>query len=152
MKGFLKVVNPNIPTDIMEYSNFKMEAIKYRQEYANYQKLEDIYAEKYNASMSVSTFRYKEYHHFFVMDGESQIGCLELKDEISGIDGQAVGLITIIYVEVSYRNYSWYKNIINDLKEMYKIRIEAETWFEQPDSIYFRKCGFRNVNARLALT
>lgn len=152
MKGFLKVVNANIPTDIIEYTDFKVKAVKFRQQFAKRQGLRDMYVEKYDCSQAMSTLQKKEYHHFFIMTDDKKVGCLELKAEPSAIDGQIVGVLTTIYMEDGYRNYDLFKKVIYEIQEMYPMRIEAECWYEQPEAAYFKKFGFRNISARVTLT
>lgn len=152
MKGYLQVVNQNIPTDIIEYTDFKVKAYKYRQEFANRQGLEDTYIKKYDRTAALGNFQNKAYHNFFIVMDNKKVGCLEVKEEESLIDENKVGVLKAVYVDEDYRNYLTYEKVIYEVQEMYPMRIEAEMWYEQPEIAYFRKFGFCSVNTRMTLT
>lgn len=152
MEGYLKVVNQNVPTDIIDFIDFKVKAMKFRQEYANRQGICDQYIEKYDRAAALSAFPKKDRHYFFVIVEGQRVGCLELKMQDSPIDRQRVGIIKIIYAEKQNRNYHLFEKVIYDLQEMYPMRLEVDLWYEQPEVGYFRKFGFRNVSMRMTLT
>lgn len=152
MKGYLRVINQNIPTDIIDFVDLKVKAIKYRQEFAHRQGLEDSYVKKYDRTAAMQSLRKNDYHHFFVEVKGKRVGCVEVKIAPSSIDEQAVTILKTIYIEDSYRSYELFNKLVYEVQEMYPMRLEAECWYEQPELSYMKKFGFRNITSRLSLT
>lgn len=151
MNGHLRVINKNIPTDIIDYIDFRVKAAKYREEFANRQGLEDRAAAGYNRSEALKNFPLKNHHYYFVTVSEKRIGLAELQEEISQMDGQKIGVITALYAEEEYREYKLFEEVVLELQEMYAVRIEIDMWFEQTELEYCRKFGFRNISTRMTL-
>lgn len=148
MQGHLKVINPNIPTDIIEFVDFKVKVAKYKQEYLKINGLKDRNKKEYDRIYAMEHMQDKAYHHFFVMQEKKKVGCVELKIEPSHIDGEKVSVLKTIYVEEKYRSYSLFETLIKELEEMYSLRLEAEVWYQQPEFVYLNNLGFKNIYSR----
>lgn len=145
----LKKVETN--EDIRQFGEYKVQLIKYHQQYANQLGLRDEAVEKYSFADAIRHIGKSDYYQFLIMVENSPIGILEYQITNSDIDGAKILYLKNIYIEASARGQGIGTQIVTELKEI-GYRIELECWYGMPSNILYKELGAKEIKTRYILT
>lgn len=136
--------------EIELFGKYKVELIKYHQEYANKIGLQDQMVEKYNLSNATRHIKEDGYYQFLIIDDNEIVGILEYQITKSNIDNQEILYLKNIYIKEEHRGKGIGKNIIKELKKL-NYRIELECWYSMPSNELYKSLGAKEIKTRYIL-
>lgn len=140
----LKKVEKN---DIQTFGKYKVDLIKYHQQYANKLGLFDEVVEKYDFNDAIKNVGKDGFYQFLIMNNDKEVGILEYQITKSDIDKKDIIYIKNIYIEESFRGIGLGKKVINELRKM-KYRIELECWYNMPANDLYKSLGAKEIKTR----
>lgn len=143
----LKKVEKN---DIQTFGKYKVDLIKYHQQYANKLGLFDEVVEKYDFNDAIKNVGKDGFYQFLIMNNDKEVGILEYKITKSDIDKKDIIYIKNIYIEESFRGIGLGKKVINELRKM-QYRIELECWYGMPSNELYKSLGAKEIKTRYVL-
>lgn len=136
--------------DIKQFGEYKVQLIKYHQQYANLLGLQDNAVEKYSYESAVRNVGKPDYHQFLIMDKTDPVGILEYQITNSDIDGAPILYLKNIYITASARGNGIGTRIVTGLKEL-GYRIELECWYGMPSNRLYKELGAKEIKTRYVL-
>lgn len=133
------------------FAKYKIDCIKYHQQFANKLELHDVVVEKYDYNEAIKHYKEKSYYQYLIKYSDNYVGMVEYKLIKSEIDDKEIVYIDVIYIDEKYRGNHLAKKIINYLKEKYDTRIELECWYEMPSNNFYTSLGMRKIKTRYML-
>lgn len=133
--------------DIQTFGKYKVDLIKYHQQYANKLGLFDEVVEKYDFNDAIKNVGKDGFYQFLIMNNDKEVGILEYKITKSDIDKKDIIYIKNIYIEESYRGMGLGKKVINELRKM-QYRIELECWYNMPANNLYKSLGAKEIKTR----
>lgn len=136
--------------EIQQFGKYKVDLIKYHQQYANKLGLYDLVVDKYNYDDAVRHVGKDGYYQFLIIDDNKAVGILEYQITKSDIDNKDIIYIKDIYIDEIFRGRGLGKKVINELKKM-KYRIELECWYGIPSNELYKSLGMKEIKTRYML-
>ena len=133
--------------DIQTFGKYKVDLIKYHQQYANKLGLFDEVVEKYDFNDAIKNVGKDGFYQFLIMNNDKEVGILEYQITKSDIDKKDIIYIKNIYIEESYRGIGLGKKVINELRKM-QYRIELECWYDMPANDLYKSLGAKEIKTR----
>jgi len=133
--------------DIQTFGKYKVDLIKYHQQYANKLGLFDEVVEKYDFNDAIKNVGKDGFYQFLIMNNDKEVGILEYQITKSDIDKKDIIYIKNIYIEESFRGIGLGKKVINELRKM-KYRIELECWYNMPANDLYKSLGAKEIKTR----
>lgn len=133
--------------DIQTFGKYKVDLIKYHQQYANKLGLFDEVVEKYDFNDAIKNVGKDGFYQFLIMNNDKEVGILEYQITKSDIDKKDIIYIKNIYIEESFRGIGLAKKVINELRKM-KYRIELECWYNMPANDLYKSLGAKEIKTR----
>lgn len=133
--------------DIQTFGKYKVDLIKYHQQYANKLGLFDEVVEKYDFNDAIKNVGKDGFYQFLIMNNDKEVGILEYQITKSDIDKKDIIYIKNIYIEESYRGMGLGKKVINELRKM-QYRIELECWYNMPANDLYKSLGAKEIKTR----
>lgn len=133
--------------EIKLFGKYKVDLIKYHQQYANKLGLQDQMVDKYNYNDAIRHIGEKNYYQFLIINNDKGVGILEYQITKSDIDKKDIIYIKNIYIEESFRGIGLGKKVINELRKM-KYRIELECWYNMPANDLYKSLGAKEIKTR----
>lgn len=138
------------PEEIKKFGKYKLELIKYHQQYANKLGLYDEKVDKYTYEDAVRHIGEENYYQFLIIYNDNEVGILEYEIKKSDIDNKDILYIKNIYIDESFRGNGIGKQIINELKQL-NYRIELECWYGMPANELYKSLGMKEIKVRYML-
>lgn len=136
--------------DKMMFAKYKVELIKYHQQYANKLGLKDKIVEEYDLSDAIKHIGEEGYYQFLIIDDNKKVGILEYQLTKSDIDNKDILYLKNIYIESAYRGKGIGKKVINELRKT-NYRIELECWYQMPSNFLYKSLGAKEIKTRYIL-
>lgn len=136
--------------EIELFGKYKVELIKYHQEYANKLGLQDQMVEKYNINNAIRHIKEDGYYQFLIIDNNETVGILEYQITKSDIDSKDILYLKNIYIKEANRGKGIGKNIIKKLQKL-NYRIELECWYGMPSNELYKSLGAKEIKTRYIL-
>lgn len=144
----LKEVITNYEIEL--FGKYKVELIKYHQEYANKLGLQDQMVEKYNINNAIRHIKENGYYQFLIINDNKTIGILEYQITKSDIDSKDILYLKNIYIKEEYRGKGIGKKVIKELQKL-NYRIELECWYGMPSNELYKSLGAKEIKTRYIL-
>ena len=132
------------------FGTYKLELIKYHQQYANKLGLTDKVVENYTYNDTIKHLNEVNYRHFLVVDNSNIVGILEYRIEQSEIDDNKILYLKNLYIRKDSRGKGLAKAAINELKKT-GYRIELECWYGMPANDFYKSLGAKELKTRYAI-
>lgn len=136
--------------EIKLFGKYKVDLIKYHQQYANKLGLQDQIVDKYNYDDAIRHIGENNYYQFLIINNDKEVGILEYQITKSDIDKKDIIYIKNIYIEESFRGMGLGKKVINELRKM-QYRIELECWYGMPSNELYKSLGAKEIKTRYIL-
>ena len=133
--------------DIQIFGKYKVDLIKYHQQYANKLGLFDEVVDKYDFNNATRNIGKNGFYHFLIINNNEEIGILEYQIMKSEIDNKEILYIKDIYIKETYRGLGIGKQVINELRKK-KYRIELECWYGMPSNDMYKSMGAKEIKTR----
>lgn len=133
--------------DIEIFGEYKLELIKFHQEWAKKLGLFDKVVDKYTYDRAIKHINEDGYFQFLINHENEDIGIVEYKLEHSEIDSKKIIYVSCLYIKEKYRGLGFGKSIINELKKQ-NMRIELECWYEMPANNMYKSMGMKEIKTR----
>lgn len=141
----LKEVNNN--DDIKTFGEYKVELIKFHQEYAEKLGLFDKVVDNYNFNDAIRHIRKKGFFQFLIQIEKKTVGILEYQITESDIDQKKILYIKNIYIDNNFRGKGVGKEVIKLIKTL-NYRIELECWYRIPANNLYKSLGMKGIKTR----
>ena len=141
----LKEVNSN--NDIKTFGEYKVELIKFHQEYAEKLGLFDKVVDNYNFNDAIRHIKQKGYFLFLIQTENKTVGILEYKITESDIDQKKILYIKNIYIDNNFRGKGVGKGVIKLIKTL-NYRIELECWYGIPANNLYKSLGMKEIKTQ----
>jgi len=142
----LKIVKTT--EDIETFSKYKLECIKYHQEFANKLGLHDLVVENYKLEDTIKYLGKKDYYQYLIECDNKYVGMIECCKMESKIDQAKYIELLNIYIDEKYRDKQIARNAINNLKERFSLRIELDCWYNLPANHLYKSMGMKETKVR----
>lgn len=136
--------------EIKLFGKYKVDLIKYHQQYANKLGLQDQMVDKYNYNDAIRHIGEKNYYQFLIINNDKGVGILEYQITKSDIDKKDIIYIKNIYIEESFRGMGLGKKVINELRKI-QYKIELECWYGMPLNELYKSLGAKEIKTRYIL-
>lgn len=133
--------------DIEIFGNYKLELIKFHQQYAQKLGLFDKIVDNYNYEDAIRHVDEKGYFQFLIKVENNIVGMIEYQITNSDIDKSEILDINNFYIDQNFRGKGIGREVINLLKKL-NYRIELECWYEMPANNLYRNIGMREIKTR----
>ncbi|MDD3303884.1 MAG: GNAT family N-acetyltransferase [Clostridia bacterium] len=133
--------------EINQFSKFKVDLIKYHQQYANKLGLFDIVVDDYDDNKAIRNIGEKGFYQFLINYDNRYVGMVEYQIQKSEIDNESILYLKDIYIEESCRGLGIGSKIISELKKL-DYRIELECWYGMPANELYRSIGAKELKTR----
>ncbi len=133
--------------DIKKYGNYKVELVKYHQQYANKIGLFDKVVDSYDYNRAIRHIGENNFFQFFIQIENEKVGILEYQITISDIDKKEILYLKNLYIFEQFRGKGIGKEIINILKKL-NYRIELECWYGIPAKKLYQSLGMKEIKIR----
>ena len=144
----LKEVKTNM--EIQQFGKYKVDLIKYHQQFANQLGLHDSIVENYNVEDATRHIGKYNYFQYLIIHNNEPVGILEYQITKSNIDNEDILYIKDIYIDESYRGHGLGKEVINELRKK-NYRIELECWYGMPSNHLYQSLGAKEIKVRYML-
>ena len=141
----LKEVNSN--NDIKTFGEYKVELIKFHQEYAEKLGLFDKVVDNYNFNDVIRHIKQKGFFQFLIQIENKTVGIIEYQITKSDIDQKKILYIKNIYIDNNFRGKGVGKEVINLIKTL-NYRIELECWYGIPANNLYKSLGMKEIKTR----
>lgn len=145
MEILLKKIDCN--NDIEIFGNYKLDLIKFHQQYAQKLGLFDKVVDNYNYEDAIRHINKKGYFQFLIKVENDIVGIIEYQITNSDIDKKKILYIKDFYIDEDFRGKGIGKEVINLLKKL-NYRIELECWYEMPANNLYKSLGMREIKTR----
>ena len=135
MKVLLKKIDCD--NDIEIFGKYKVELIKFHQQYA----------QKLGLFDAIRHIDEKGYFQFLIQVENEIVGIIEYQITNSDIDKKEILYIKNFYIEENFRGKGIGKEIMKLLKKL-NYRIELECWYEMPANNLYKSLGMREIKTR----
>lgn len=133
--------------EINEFGKFKVDLIKYHQQYANRLGLFDMVVDHYDKNKAIRNIGKKEFYQFLINFNNNYVGIVEYQIKKSDIDNTSILYLKDIYIKESYRGMGISTRVINKLKKL-NYRIELECWYGMPANEFYKSIGAKELKTR----
>ena len=141
----LKEVDSN--NDIKTFGEYKVELIKFHQEYAEKLGLFDKVVDNYNFNDAIRHIKQKGYFQFLIQIENKTVGILEYQITKSDIDQKEILYIKNIYIDNNFRGKGVGKEVIKLIKTL-NYRIELECWYGIPANNLYKSLEMKEIRTR----
>ena len=141
----LKEVNSN--NDIKIFGEYKVELIKFHQEYAEKLGLFDKVVDNYNFNDVIRHIKQKGFFQFLIQIENKTVGIIEYQITKSDIDQKKILYIKNIYIDNNFRGKGVGKEVIKLIKAL-NYRIELECWYGIPANNLYKSLGMKEIKTR----
>lgn len=132
------------------FGTYKLELIKYHQQYANKLGLIDKVVENYTYNDTIKHLNEVNYRQFLVVNNSNIVGILEYRIEQSEIDDNKILYLKNLYIRKDSRGKGLAKAAINELKKT-GYRIELECWYGMPANDFYKSLGAKELKTRYTI-
>ena len=129
MNVALKEVNND--KDIEVFGKYKVELVKYHQQYAQKLGLFDSVVDNYSYEDAIRHINEEGYFQFLIELDNETVGIMEYQITDSIIDKKKILYIKKLYIKDNFRGKGIGKKVIESLKKL-NYRIELECWYGMP--------------------
>ena len=140
----IKLKKVKTEEEINVFVNFKIELVKYHEQFASIIGLEDDVVKNYDRKDAMKTIGKSNYYQFLIEYNNKDIGLLEYQMKKSKIDNQKILYIKKLFISDKYRGKGIGKAIMNELKKK-KYRIELECWYNMPSNEFYKSLGMKEI-------
>lgn len=144
----LKKLNSN--NDIEIFGKYKVELIKFHQQYAKKLGLFDTVVDNYSYDTAIRHINEEGYYQFLIQVENTPVGIIEYQITTSDIDKKEILYIKDLYIDNNFRGKGIGKKVIKLLKEL-NYRIELECWYEIPANNLYKSLGMHEIKTRYML-
>lgn len=137
----------NCDNDIEIFGKYKVELIKFHQQYAQKLGLFDNVVDNYNYDDAIRHIDEKGYFQFLIQVENEIVGIIEYQITNSDIDKKKILYIKDFYIDDNFRGKGIGKEVMKLLKEL-NYRIELECWYEMPANNLYKSLGMREIKTR----
>lgn len=145
MKILLKPVKSE--KDIEKFGNYKVDLIKYHQQYANKIGLFDDVIANYDYNRAIRHIKENNFFSFFIQIEDEIVGILEYQITNSDIDKKEILYLKNMYIMEQFRGNGIGKQVMQLLKKL-NYRIELECWYEIPAKKLYKSLGMKEIKTR----
>lgn len=135
------------PCDIELFGNYKVELMKYHQQFAQKLGLFDKVVDNYSYEDAIRHINKRGYFQFLIEVNNNIVGMIEYQIITSDIDKKKILYIKYIYIEQRFRRKGIGKEVINSLKKL-NYRIELECWYDMPANDLYKSLGMKEIKTR----
>ncbi len=136
--------------DIEIFGRYKVELIKFHQQYAQKLGLFDNVVAAYNYDDAIRHINEKGYFQFLILMEKVIVGIIEYQIIKSDIDKKEILYIKNFYIDDMFRGKGIGKEVMNLLKKL-NYRIELECWYGIPANELYKSLGMREIKTRYML-
>ena len=133
--------------DIEMFGKYKVQLIKFHQQYAQKLGLFDIVVDNYNYDDAIRHVNKKGYFQFLIQAGNEIVGIIEYQIIKSDIDKKKILYVKDFYIDEIFRGKGIGKEVMKLLKKL-NYRIELECWYEMPANNLYKSLGMRVIKTR----
>ena len=148
MNVALKEVNSD--KDIEVFGKYKVELIKYHQQYAQKLGLFDSVVDNYSYEDAIRHINEEGYFQFLIQLNNETVGIMEYQITDSIIDKKKILYIKKLYIKDNFRGKGIGKKVIESLKKL-NYRIELECWYGMPANNLYKSLGMKKIKTRYML-
>ena len=145
MKVLLKKIDCD--NDIEIFGKYKVELIKFHQQYAQKLGLFDNIVDNYNYDDAIRHIDEKGYFQFLIQIENKTVGIIEYQITKSDIDQEKILYIKNIYIDNNFRGKGVGKEVIKLIKAL-NYRIELECWYGIPANNLYKSLGMKEIKTR----
>lgn len=145
MNVSLKKIDNN--NDIEIFGKYKVELIKFHQQYAQKLGLFDNVVDNYSYNDAIRHINEKGYFQFLIQMENEIVGIIEYQITNSNIDKKEILYIKDFYIDNNFRGKGIGKEVMRLLKTL-NYRIELECWYEMPANNLYKSLGMRKIKTR----
>lgn len=136
--------------EIKQFGKFKVDLIKYHQQYANELGLFDTVVNDYDDNKAIRNIGKTGFYQFLLNFNNNYVGIVEYQIQKSDIDNTTILYLKDIYIEKTYRRKGISTKVINELKKL-NYRIELECWYGMPANEFYKSIGAKELKTRYML-
>ncbi len=133
--------------DIEIFGRYKVELIKFHQQYAQKLGLFDNVVATYNYDDAIRHINEKGYFQFLILMEKVIVGIIEYQIIKSDIDKKEILYIKNFYIDDMFRGKGIGKEVMNLLKKL-NYRIELECWYGIPANELYKSLGMKEIKTR----
>ncbi len=134
--------------DIDLFANYKLDLIKSHEYYAEKLELVDKKVNSYSKEDAIRNIGKEDFYQFIINYNNIDVGFIEYDIEISDIDSKEIVYIKNMFINNDYRHVGIGTEVLNNLKENTKSRIELECWYDMPANELYKKLGMKQIKTR----
>ncbi len=134
-------------SDIEIFGRYKVELIKFHQQYAQKLGLFDNVVANYSYDDAIRYINEKGYFQFLIQMDNEIVGIIEYQITNSDIDEKKILYIKDFYIGDDFRGKGIGKEVIKLIKKL-DYRIELECWYEIPANNLYKSLGMREIKTR----
>lgn len=139
--------NLDCDNDIKIFGKYKVELIKFHQQYARKLGLFDNVVDNYNYNDAIRHINQKGYFQFLIQLENEIVGIVEYQITNSDIDKKEILYIKDLFVDDKFRGKGIGKEVMRLLKTL-KYRIELECWYQIPANNLYKSLGMQEIKTR----
>lgn len=139
--------NLDCDNDIKIFGKYKVELIKFHQQYARKLGLFDNVVDNYNYNDAIRHINQKGYFQFLIQLENEIVGIVEYQITNSDIDKKKILYIKDLFVDDKFRGKGIGKEVMRLLKTL-KYRIELECWYQIPANNLYKSLGMQEIKTR----
>lgn len=139
--------NLDCDNDIKIFGKYKVELIKFHQQYAKKLGLFDNVVDNYNYNDAIRHINQKGYFQFLIQLENEIVGIVEYQITNSDIDKKEILYIKDLFVDDKFRGKGIGKEVMKLLKTL-KYRIELECWYQIPANNLYKSLGMQEIKTR----
>lgn len=139
--------NLDCDNDIKIFGKYKVELIKFHQQYAKKLGLFDNVVDNYNYNDAIRHINQKGYFQFLIQLENEIVGIVEYQITNSDIDKKEILYIKDLFVDDKFRGKGIGKEVMRLLKTL-KYRIELECWYQIPANNLYKSLGMQEIKKR----
>lgn len=139
--------NLDCDNDIKIFGKYKVELIKFHQQYAKKLGLFDNVVDNYNYNDAIRHINQKGYFQFLIQLENEIVGIVEYQITNSDIDKKEILYIKDLFVDDKFRGKGIGKEVMRLLKTL-KYRIELECWYQIPANNLYKSLGMQEIKTR----
>lgn len=136
--------------DIDAFGNFKVDLVKYHQQFAENIGIRDMSVARYTFNKATKWLGKPGSFQFIIMLGDKQIGILEYLIRESEIDEKDIIYLRSLYIIEEYRGRGYGTALINYVKSL-GYRVEVECWYGMPANNLYKRLGAKEIKTRYIL-
>lgn len=145
----LKIEKVQTMEDIKIFADFKIQLLRYHEEYALNLGIIDSEVNNYSYEDACRNIFNRE--SFILKLDNIAVGILQVEKQISEIDNNPILYVHSLYFSKQYRDKGFGVYVLKFLCKTYRLRIECSCWYNIPATKLYKKIGFKNLYTRFFL-